>query len=153
MEVAIAVGRLMSMMFPIVMLIMNVSVVLATWFGGYRIGSGDLQVGTLTAFQNYLVQILMSVMMATFMLMLWPRAEVSAERITEVLDTEPSVLAPDDAVQVTLDRRPHRHPRRLVRLPRRRAGRAPRDRPDRPAGGDHRDHRLHRQRQVDPAWA
>ncbi|VXB26957.1 ABC transporter ATP-binding protein [Aeromicrobium sp. 9AM] len=104
MEVAIAVGRLTSMMFPIVMLIMNVSVVLATWFGGYRIGSGELQVGTLTAFQNYLVQILMSVMMATFMLMLWPRAEVAAERITEVLDTEPSVLAPDDAVQVTLDR-------------------------------------------------
>ena len=104
MEVAIAVGRLTSMMFPIVMLIMNVSVVLATWFGGYRIGSGELQVGTLTAFQNYLVQILMSVMMATFMLMLWPRAEVAAERITEVLDTEPSVVAPDDAVQVTLDR-------------------------------------------------
>jgi ATP-binding cassette subfamily B multidrug efflux pump len=104
MEVAIAVGRLMSMMFPIVMLIMNVSVVLATWFGGYRIGSGELEVGTLTAFQNYLVQILMSVMMATFMLMLWPRAEVSAERITEVLETEPSVLAPADAVQVTLDR-------------------------------------------------
>ena len=104
MEVAIAVGRLTSMMFPIVMLIMNVSVVLATWFGGYRIGSGDLEVGTLTAFQNYLVQILMSVMMATFMLMLWPRAEVSAERITEVLDTEPSVMAPDDAVPVTLDR-------------------------------------------------
>jgi ATP-binding cassette subfamily B protein len=102
MEVAIAVGRLMAMMFPIVMLIMNVSVVLATWFGGYRIGSGDLEVGTLTAFQNYLVQILMSVMMATFMLMLWPRAEVSAERITQVLETEPSVQAPDDAPQVTL---------------------------------------------------
>jgi ATP-binding cassette subfamily B multidrug efflux pump len=102
MELAIAAGRLQSMMFPTVMLIMNVSVVLATWFGGYRIGSGDLDVGTLTAFQNYLVQILMSVMMATFMLMLWPRAEVSAERITEVLETEPSVLAPDDAKQVTL---------------------------------------------------
>ncbi|MBD8605875.1 ABC transporter ATP-binding protein [Aeromicrobium sp. CFBP 8757] len=102
MEVAIAVGRLMAMMFPIVMLIMNVSVVLATWFGGYRISSGDLEVGTLTAFQNYLVQILMSVMMATFMLMLWPRAEVSAERITEVLETEPSVRAPDDAPHVTL---------------------------------------------------
>jgi ATP-binding cassette subfamily B protein len=81
---------------------MNVSVVLATWFGGYRIGSGDLDVGTLTAFQNYLVQILMSVMMATFMLMLWPRAEVSAQRITEVLETEPSVQAPDDAKQLIL---------------------------------------------------
>ncbi|MCL3818812.1 ABC transporter ATP-binding protein [Aeromicrobium wangtongii] len=104
MEVAIGVGRLMSMMFPIVMLIMNVAVVLATWFGGYRISSGDLDVGTLTAFQNYLVQILMSVMMATFMLMLWPRAEVSAERITEVLDTEPSVQAPEGAQQVQLTR-------------------------------------------------
>lgn len=102
MNVAIAVGRLQSMMFPTVMLIMNVSVVLATWFGGYRIGSGNLDVGTLTAFQNYLVQILMSVMMATFMLMLWPRAEVSAERITEVLETEPSVVAPDNAEQIAL---------------------------------------------------
>ncbi|CAN5238939.1 ABC transporter ATP-binding protein [soil metagenome] len=97
MEVAIAVGRLMSMMFPIVMLVMNVSVVAATWFGGLRIGSGDLQVGTLTAFQSYLIQILMAVMMATFMLMLLPRAEVSAERITEVLDTEPSVMATAEA--------------------------------------------------------
>ena len=102
MDVAIAVGRLMSMMFPIVMLIMNVAVVLATWFGGYRISSGDLDVGTLTAFQNYLVQILMAVMMATFMLMLWPRAEVSADRITEVLQTEPSVVAPADAQPVRL---------------------------------------------------
>lgn len=102
MEVAIAVGRLMAMMFPIVMLIMNVSVVLATWLGGYRISSGELDVGTLTAFQNYLVQILMAVMMATFMLMLWPRAEVSAERITEVLETQPSVLAPEGSTHIAL---------------------------------------------------
>ncbi|MGZ5370572.1 ABC transporter ATP-binding protein [Aeromicrobium sp.] len=94
MNVAIAVGRLMSMMFPIVMLTMNVSVVLATWLGSYRIAAGDIGVGTLTAFQQYLIQILMSVMMATFMLMLLPRAEVSAERITEVLQTQPSVNAP-----------------------------------------------------------
>jgi ATP-binding cassette, subfamily B, multidrug efflux pump len=72
-DVAVAAGRVMALMFPTVMLVMNVSVVAATWFGGYRIASGDLQVGTLTAFQNYLVQILMAVMMATFMLMLWPR--------------------------------------------------------------------------------
>lgn len=103
-DVAVAAGRLMSLMFPTVMLVMNLSVALATWLGGYRIGSGDLQVGTLTAFQNYLVLILMSVMMATFIFMLWPRAEVSAERITEVLETEPSVLAPPDAVPVTLAR-------------------------------------------------
>ena len=97
MDVAIAAGRIMSMMFPTVMLIMNVAVVLATWFGGYRIASGDLQVGTLIAFQSYIIQILTAVMMATFMLMLWPRAEVSAERITEVLETEPSVVSGPDA--------------------------------------------------------
>ncbi len=104
MDVAIAAGRLMALFFPIVMLVMNVSVAVATWIGGYRIGSGELEVGTLTAFQNYLVQILMAVMMATFMLMLWPRAEVSAERITEVLDTEPSVLPPH-LLQGTVERR------------------------------------------------
>ncbi len=76
MTTAIAVGRLMSLMFPIVMLTMNVSLVAATWFGGYRIGNGSMQVGTLVAFQSYLIQILMSVMMATFMFMLFPRAEV-----------------------------------------------------------------------------
>jgi ATP-binding cassette subfamily B protein len=94
MVAAIAVGRLMSLFFPLVMLVMNVSVVAATWFGGHRIASGDLQVGTLTAFQSYLIQILMAVMMATFMFMLFPRAEVSAERITEVLETTASVVAP-----------------------------------------------------------
>jgi ATP-binding cassette subfamily B multidrug efflux pump len=94
MDAAIRVGRLIALIFPIVMLVMNVSVVAATWFGGYLVGNGDLQVGTLTAFQSYLIQILMSVMMATFMFMLFPRAEVSAERITEVLDTQPSVLPP-----------------------------------------------------------
>ncbi|MEH3034665.1 MAG: ABC transporter ATP-binding protein [Aeromicrobium erythreum] len=103
-DVAVAAGRVMALMFPTVMLVMNVSVVLATWFGGYRIASGDLQVGTLTAFQNYLVQILMAVMMATFMLMLWPRAEVSAERITEVLETEPSITARPGARDVVVDR-------------------------------------------------
>jgi ATP-binding cassette subfamily B multidrug efflux pump len=94
---AIAVGRLMAFFFPLVLLVMNVSVIAATWFGAYRIGNGDLQVGTLTAFQSYLIQILMSVMMATFLFMLFPRAEVSAERITEVLDTEPSIIASHEA--------------------------------------------------------
>jgi ATP-binding cassette subfamily B multidrug efflux pump len=98
-QTAIAVGRLTSLMFPIVLLTMNVSVVAATWFGGYRIGSGAMQVGTLVAFQSYLIQILMAVMMATFMFMLFPRAEVAAERINEVLDTTPSVMAATDAVR------------------------------------------------------
>jgi ATP-binding cassette subfamily B multidrug efflux pump len=99
MQTAIAVGRLTSLMFPIVMLTLNASVVAATWFGGLRIGSGGMQVGTLVAFQSYLIQILMAVMMATFMFMLFPRAEVSAERISEVLDTDPTVVACDEAVR------------------------------------------------------
>lgn len=103
MDVAIRAGKLMSTMFPLVTLIMNLSVALATWVGGYRIGSGDLDVGTLTAFQNYLVQILMSVMMATFLLMIWPRAEVSAERITEVIETEPAIVPNENAERRVLD--------------------------------------------------
>ena len=95
-DVAISAGRLMSIFFPLLMGIMNLSVVLAIWWGAHRIESGDLEIGALTAFQNYLIQILMSVMMATFIFMLWPRAEVSAERITEVLDTEPVIdVSPD----------------------------------------------------------
>ncbi|UYM04400.1 ABC transporter ATP-binding protein [Solicola gregarius] len=101
-DVAIATGRLMALMFPIVMLVMNVSSVAVIWFGGHRVASGDLQVGTMTAFLAYLIQILMSVMMATFMFMLVPRAEVAAERISEVLDTEPSISPPDEPVERTL---------------------------------------------------
>jgi ATP-binding cassette subfamily B protein len=91
-DVAIRVGRLMALMFPIVMFVLNASSVAVIWFGGHRIDSGEMQVGSLTAFLSYLVQILMSIMMATFMLVLIPRAAVSAERITEVLDTESSVV-------------------------------------------------------------
>jgi ATP-binding cassette subfamily B protein len=95
MDVSVRVGRLISLMFPTVMLVMNVSSVAVMWVGGHRIADGDMQIGTLTAFLSYLMQILISVMMATFMFMMVPRAEVSAERITEVLDTVPSVRAPD----------------------------------------------------------
>ncbi len=101
-DVAISAGRLMSIFFPLLMGIMNLSVVLAIWWGAHRIESGDLEIGALTAFQNYLIQILMSVMMATFIFMLWPRAEVSAERITEVLDTEPVIDLDPDAPEVTI---------------------------------------------------
>jgi ATP-binding cassette subfamily B multidrug efflux pump len=96
MDVSVRVGRLMALMFPTVMLIMNVSSVAVMWVGGHRIASGDMQIGTLTAFLSYLLQILMSVMMATFMFVMLPRAEVSAERISEVLDTVPSVSAPEE---------------------------------------------------------
>jgi ATP-binding cassette subfamily B multidrug efflux pump len=97
-DVSIGVGRLMALMFPSVMLVMNVSSVAVVWFGGHRIESGGMQVGSLTAFLSYLMQILMSVMMATFMFVLVPRAEVCAERIEEVLDTESSVVPPSDPV-------------------------------------------------------
>src|SRR5665811_574250 len=102
MDVSIRVGRLMALMFPTVMLVMNASSVAVMWIGGHRIASGDMQIGTLTAFLSYLLQILMSVMMATFMFVLLPRAEVSAERIKEVLDTTPSVRAPQEPQVRTL---------------------------------------------------
>jgi ATP-binding cassette, subfamily B, multidrug efflux pump len=88
------VGRLMAMIFPIVMLVFNASSIAVLWFGALRVDSGEIQIGALTAFLNYLVQILMSVMMATFMMMMVPRAAVCAERIAEVLDTESSVVPP-----------------------------------------------------------
>jgi ATP-binding cassette subfamily B protein len=86
-------GRLMAFMFPTVTIILNLSSVAALWIGGNRIAAGDLSIGALVAFLSYLIQILMAVMMATFMAVLVPRASVCAERIQEVLDTEPSVRA------------------------------------------------------------
>ena len=99
-EVSRRVMRLMGAMFPIVMLVMNASTVAVLWFGGHRVGSGDMQVGSLTAYMTYLIQILMSVMMATFMVMMIPRASVSSERIQGVLDTESSVVPPREPVRV-----------------------------------------------------
>ncbi len=92
-------GRLMMLMFPIVLLVLNVSSVAVLWFGASRVDGGQMQIGSLTAFLTYLAQILMSVMMATFMLMMVPRAAVCSERIEEVLDTETSVLPPTDPVR------------------------------------------------------
>jgi len=88
----LGVGRLMALVFPIVGLILNGSTIAVLWFGGHRVGSGDMLVGSLTAFMSYLMQILMSVMMATFMATMIPRASVSSQRITEVLDTESTVI-------------------------------------------------------------
>jgi ATP-binding cassette subfamily B multidrug efflux pump len=84
-------GRLISLMFPTVMIIINVSSVAVLWFGGHRIADNKMQIGSLTAFLTYLMLILMSVMMATFMFIMVPRAEVCAERIQEVFDTETSL--------------------------------------------------------------
>jgi ATP-binding cassette, subfamily B, multidrug efflux pump len=93
-DVSLAVGRLMSFMFPTVLMVINLSSVAVLWFGAQRIDSGAMQIGALTAFLAYLMQILMSVMMATFMFVMIPRAEVCAERIEEVLDAESSVVPP-----------------------------------------------------------
>ena len=98
-EVAITAGRWQAITFPTVMLILNISSVAVLWFGGHRVENGDMYVGALTAFLAYLVQILMSVMMATFMLMMIPRAAVCADRIQEVLDTRSSVVPAADPVR------------------------------------------------------
>ncbi|MEU7640584.1 MULTISPECIES: ABC transporter ATP-binding protein [unclassified Streptomyces] len=97
-DISIRAGRLMTMMFPLVMLIVNLSSVAVVWFGGLRIDSEQMQIGALTAFLSYLMYILMSIMMATFMVMMLPRAEVCAERIQEVLTTESSVSPPAEPV-------------------------------------------------------
>ncbi|WP_411129673.1 ABC transporter ATP-binding protein [Streptomyces sp. x-19] len=103
-DISIRAGRLMSMMFPLVMLIVNLSSVAVVWFGGLRIDAEQMQIGALTAFLSYLMYILMSIMMATFMVMMLPRAEVCAERIQEVLTTESSVTPPAEPVTAL-----HRH--------------------------------------------
>lgn len=97
-DTAISAGRYMASLFPIVTFVLNASSVAVLWFGAQRIDAGDMQIGALTAFLTYLIQILMSVMMATFLLMIAPRAAVCAERIQEVLHTESSVLPPSRPV-------------------------------------------------------
>ena len=93
MDVGVRVGRLMAFMFPTVFLIMNLSSSAVLWFGGREVEAG-LGIGSLTAFLSYLMQILISVMMAVMMFMLVPRAEVSAGRIGEVLGTTTTVVPP-----------------------------------------------------------
>ena len=95
---AVRVGRLLALMFPTVMVVLNVSSVAVLWFGGHRVGGGSMQIGELTAFLSYLMQILMAVMMATFMAVLVPRASVCADRIQEVLDTPSSVVPPANPI-------------------------------------------------------
>ena len=98
-EVSLKAGRLMSSMFPTVNFLINASSVGVLWLGASRVSSGQIQVGTLVAYLTYLVQILMSVVMATFMVSMIPRAAVSADRIQEVLDTPPSVVPPTNPVR------------------------------------------------------
>jgi ATP-binding cassette subfamily B protein len=103
-DVAIRAGRWLAGMFPTVMLVANLSAVGVLWFGGHRVDDGSMQVGALTAYLSYLMQIVMSVMMGTFMMMMIPRSAVCADRIVEVLDTDSSVVAPADPVTVLPER-------------------------------------------------
>ncbi|MGC1208281.1 MAG: ABC transporter ATP-binding protein [Ornithinimicrobium sp.] len=97
---ALAVGKLMAMVFPIVTMVLNGSSVAVLWFGARRVEDGEMQVGSLIAFMAYLMFVLMSVMMATFMATMIPRAAVSAGRIMEVLSTDTSVVDPVDPAPI-----------------------------------------------------
>ena len=103
-DTAVRAGRLMALVFPVVMLILNASSVAVLWFGASRVQSGAMQVGALTAFISYLIQILFSVMMATFVMIMVPRAAVCADRISEVLDTESSVRPPVTPIKAFVGR-------------------------------------------------
>jgi ATP-binding cassette subfamily B protein len=95
----LTVNRLFALMFPSLMLIMNLSSVAIIWFGGSLVDSGKMPIGNLTAFLAYLMQILFSVLMATFMVVMVPRAQASAERIQAVLTTEPVIRDPELPMQ------------------------------------------------------
>ncbi len=102
--VAIRAGRWQALMFPTVMLVANVASVAVLWFGGHRVESGEMQIGALTAYLSYLLQIVMAVMMGTFMMMMIPRSAVCADRMMEVLQTDSSVV-PSAAPVVDLPER------------------------------------------------
>lgn len=101
---ALAAGRLMAFIFPMVLLVLNMSSVAAIWVGGGRVDAGELQVGSLVAFLTYLIQILMAVTMATFVALMVPRASVCADRIGEVLDTPSTIVTADQPVTVLPER-------------------------------------------------
>ena len=98
-DTALVAGRLMALIFPTAIMMVNITTVGVVWFGSNRIASGDMQVGAMVAYITYLVQILMSVTMASFIGSMWPRASVCAERIVEVLDTESSVVTAEHPVE------------------------------------------------------
>ena len=99
--IALRIGRLQALMWPIVMLVFNASSVAVMWFGSKNIADGSLEIGALTAYLAYLIQILVAVMMTTFMSIMIPRAAVCAERIMEVLDMVPAIAPPVTPVTPT----------------------------------------------------
>ena len=99
-DTSLKINRLFALMIPMLFGIMNFSMVAIVWFGGMRIDSGGMQIGNLSAFLQYVMQILFSVMMAALIFVMVPRAAASAERINAVLDTEPSICDPDVPVEI-----------------------------------------------------
>ena len=97
MDVGRRVGSLFVLLFPLAMLVLNVTVIAVIWFGGIRVDQGDIEIGTLFAFMQYVGLILGGVLMASFMTIMIPRAAVSAERVSAVLASETTLLRPDDA--------------------------------------------------------
>ena len=93
-DTALSVNRLFAIMMPTLMVIMNLTTVAVLWFGAIRVDSGEMPIGNLTAFLQYIIQVLFAIMMATFMFVMVPRAAVSSDRISEVLRTEPSIHDP-----------------------------------------------------------
>ncbi|MBM6591461.1 ABC transporter transmembrane domain-containing protein [Brevibacterium sp. RIT 803] len=93
-ETSVKVGNLFVLMFPAIMMILHLATAAVLWFGGHRVDAGQMEVGSLTAFLQYLLQILVAVMMGVFMMMMIPRAVVCAERISEVLDSTSSMIIP-----------------------------------------------------------
>ncbi|MFF2050412.1 ABC transporter ATP-binding protein [Leifsonia sp. NPDC058194] len=104
-RVSVRVGNIFVLMFPVIMLILNAATAAVLWFGGHRVGEGDIQIGALTAFLQYLLQILTAVMMGVFMAMMIPRAMVCAERIDEVLSATPSQRPGSTGAQLPVDGR------------------------------------------------
>ncbi|MEX3504367.1 ABC transporter ATP-binding protein [Corynebacterium sp. LK2510] len=98
-RVSLNIGRIFVMLFPVIMLILNLATAAVLWFGGHRVDQGLVQVGSLTAFMQYLMQILMAVMMGTFMAMMLPRAIVCARRIAELLSHAPAIRAPEQELR------------------------------------------------------
>lgn len=103
-DVSIQVNRIMGAMMPAMMLIFNLTAVAIIWFGGHRIDRGEMQVGSLMAFIQYVTQIMFSLIMLSMMFIFVPRAAASAERINEVLDTFPEILDPEKPKTTTLRR-------------------------------------------------
>ena len=97
-QTSLRAGRLMALMFPTVTLFISFSSVAVLWLGASRIGSGDMELGSVVAYLSYLVQVLVAVVMLTFMVSMIPRAAVAAERIVEVLETDASVAPPIDPI-------------------------------------------------------